>query len=122
MFENSMQEYYLEKTRKAYDERKKRLAAVKTRKDALAYVAEVHEKIKKCFPFPKTKCPLNAKITGEHQINGITVKNVIYESRKDYPVTALLFMPEGQGKHPSSLVLCGHAENGKACGIVRRKI
>ncbi|MBR2509749.1 MAG: acetylxylan esterase [Lentisphaeria bacterium] len=116
MFENSMQEYYLEKTRKAYDERKKRLAAVKTRKDALAYVAEVHEKIKKCFNLPKTKCPLNVKITGEHQINGITIKNVIYESRKDYPVTALLFMPEGQGKHPASLVLCGHAENGKACG------
>lgn len=114
MFENSVQEYYLEKTRKVYDERKKRLAAIKSRKDALAYVAEVHEKIAKCFNLPKTKCPLNVKITGEHKLNDITVKNVIYESRKGYPVTSLLFMPAGEGKHPASIFLCGHAENGKA--------
>ena len=114
MFENSVQEYYLQQVKKVYNDRKKRLAAVKTRKQAFAYVEEVRKKIAKAFNLPKTKCPLNAKITGEKKINGIIVKNVVYESRKDFPVTALLMIPEGAGKHPASIMLCGHAEEGKA--------
>ena len=111
MFENSVQEYYLQRVKKVYSDRKKRLGTVKTRKQALAYVEDVRKKIAKSFNLPKTKCPLNVKITKEQKINGITVKNVVYESRRDYPVTALLMLPEGAGKHPASIFLCGHAED-----------
>ena len=114
MFENSVQEFYLQEVKKVYNDRKKRLAAVKTRKQALAYIADVRKKIAKSFNLPKTKCPLNPQFVKEQQINGITVKNVIYESRKDFPVTGLLALPEGSGKHPAVIVLCGHAEEGKA--------
>lgn len=116
MFENSIQEFYLQEVKKVYADRKKRLAAIKNRKQALAYVEDVHKKIAKIFNLPKTKCPLNAKIVREQTLDGITVKNVIYESRKDFPVTGLLFLPEGSGKHPASIFLCGHAEEGKASG------
>lgn len=114
MFENSMQQFYLQEVKKVCADRKKRLAAIKNRKQALAYIAEVRRKIAKAFNLPKTKCPLNAKIVKEQKIGDITVRNVIYESRKDYPVTGMLFLPSGAGKHPASLVLCGHAEEGKA--------
>lgn len=114
MFENSVQEYYLQQVKKVYSDRKKRLSAVKNRKQALAYVEDVRKKIAKSFNLPKTKCPLNVRIVREQKINGITVKNVVYESRRDYPVTALLMLPEGEGKHPASIFLCGHAEEGKA--------
>ncbi len=114
MFENSVQQYYLQQVKKVYNDRKKRLGAIKNRKQALAYVEEVRKKIAKSFNLPKTKCPLNAKVVKEQKIGNITVKNVIYESRKDYPVTGMLFLPDGAGKHPASLVLCGHAEDGKS--------
>lgn len=120
MFENSVQQFYLQEVKKVNSDRKKRLAAIKNRKQALAYVKEVHQKIAKAFNLPKSKCPLNAKIVKEQKINNITVKNVIYESRKDFPVTALLFMPETSGKHPASIFLCGHAEEGKASDTYQR--
>ena len=114
MFENAVQEFYLQKVKQVYNERKKRLSAIKTRKQALDYISDVRKKIAKSFNLPKTKSHLNPQIIKEQVINNITVKNVVYESRENFPVTGLLALPEGDGKHPAVLVLCGHAEEGKA--------
>lgn len=114
MFENSIQEYYLQQVRDFSEERRKRLSKIKTRAQAEAYVSDVRKKIAKIFALPEKKCPLNFKVCKEQQLNGITVKSVIYESREKYPVTALLMIPPGEGKHPASLFLCGHSNAGKA--------
>ena len=114
MFRNSVQEYYLKEVKKVYTERKKRLKSIKTRKQALQYVAEVRKKIEASFALPKRKTPLNARITNEKTVNDITIRNVIYESRPNYPVTGLLYLPQNANKCPAALVLCGHAEEGKA--------
>ena len=46
LFGNSVQEYYLSEVRKIYAARKARLAAIKTKAQARAYVKEVREKIR----------------------------------------------------------------------------
>ena len=114
LFGNSVQEYYLSEVRKIYAARKARLAAIKTKAQARAYVKEVREKIRNAFALPSGKSPLNARITGEERKDGLVMKKVIYESRPSYPVTALLFMREDlKKKAPAVLFLCGHSLEGK---------
>ena len=114
LFGNSVQEYYLSEVRKIYAQRKARLAAIKTKAQAQAYVEEVREKIARSFNLPTEKTPLNVRITGEERKDGLLMKKVIYESRPSYPVTALLFMKENlKKKAPAVLFLCGHSLEGK---------
>ena len=114
LYGNAVQNYYLNEVRKIYAARKERLAKIKTKKDAEAYVQEVRQKIVKAFNLPKKKTPLNPIITGERKMKGMTVRNIVYYSRPEYPVTGLLFIPDNAKNAPGALVLCGHAENGKA--------
>ena len=62
-FGNSVQEFYLRTIKKNYIDRKQKLASLKTKQDALDYVAETREKVKKIFKFPAEKCPLNVRVT-----------------------------------------------------------
>ena len=114
LYGNAVQNYYLNEVRRIYAERKARLEKIKTKKEAQAYVLDVREKIKKAFNLPTEKCPLDPIVTGEHKLPGMTVRNVVYYSRPEYPVTGLLFVPEKVGKKPGVLFLCGHSEIGKA--------
>ena len=114
LYGNAVQNYYLNEVRRIYAERKARLEKIKTKKQAQAYVLDVREKIKKAFNLPTEKCPLDPIVTGEHKLPGMTVRNVVYYSRPEYPVTGLLFVPEKVGKKPGVLFLCGHSEIGKA--------
>ena len=114
LYGNAVQNYYLNEIRGIYAERKARLEKIKTKKEAQAYVLDVREKIKKAFNLPTEKCPLDPIVTGEHKLPGMTVRNVVYYSRPEYPVTGLLFVPEKVGKKPGVLFLCGHSEIGKA--------
>ena len=120
LYGNAVQNYYLNEVRRIYAERKARLEKIKTKKEAEAYVLDVREKIKKAFNLPTEKCPLDPIVTGEHKLPGLTVRNVVYYSRPEYPVTGLLFVPEKAGKMPGVLFVCGHSENGKADGTYQR--
>lgn len=111
---NAVQSYYLDEVRKVYAARKARLAKIKTKKAAEAYIQDIRSRILKAFHLPAKKCPLNPIITGEHKIPGMTVRNVVYYSRPEYPVTGLLFTPDKVKKAPGVLYLCGHANDGKA--------
>lgn len=117
LYGNAVQNYYIGEVRKVYAERKARLAQIKTKKDALAYVQEVREKIRKTFDLPTEKCPLDPIVTGEHKLPGMTVRNVVYYSRPEYPVTGLLFVPDHAQKAPGVLFLCGHSGEGKADNV-----
>jgi cephalosporin-C deacetylase-like acetyl esterase len=116
LYGNAVQNYYVDEVRKIYAARKARLAKIKTKKDAEKYVQDVRAKILKAFDLPSEKCPLDPLVTGEHKMPGMTIRNVVYYSRPEYPVTGLLFVPDKATKAPGVLFLCGHSQNGKASG------
>ncbi len=112
-----LQAYYRQQLLPFFAQRKERLKQLKNRDDALAYAAEVKNKIKKSFgPFPE-KTPLNARTVGVVEYENHIVEKVIYESRPDFPVSALLYLPRDiKGKIPAVLGVCGHSANGKCEG------
>ncbi|MBQ9772700.1 MAG: acetylxylan esterase [Lentisphaeria bacterium] len=113
-FGNSVQEFYLRTIKKNYIDRKQKLASLKTKQDALDYVAETREKVKKIFKFPAEKCPLNIRVTNELTFPGVKMKNLLFNSRKDFSVTASLIYPEQKAeKYPAILFVCGHSDNGR---------
>jgi len=114
-FPRAVQEFYVQKVCAAEREADARRAALRTREDAERYVADVREKIRRCFgPYPE-KTPLNARVTRTHQRDGYTIENVIFESRPAFPVTANLYVPTGRtGPLPGVIGTCGHSKNGKA--------
>jgi dienelactone hydrolase len=110
-----LQEYYRQQLSPEFNERKQRLEAVKTREDALAYVAGVKDKIRESFaPMPE-RTPLNARTVEVVDYGDYKLEKVIYESRPDFPVSALLYLPKNiSGKIPGVLGVCGHSADGKA--------
>ncbi|WP_435017215.1 alpha/beta hydrolase family protein [Tundrisphaera sp. TA3] len=63
--------------------------------------------------FPE-RTPLNPRVTGRDRRDGYTVERVVFESRPDHHVTALLYLPEASGPVPGVLLPCGHSAEGKA--------
>ncbi|HEY0968390.1 MAG TPA: prolyl oligopeptidase family serine peptidase [Opitutaceae bacterium] len=114
-FPRSVHEFYVERVRAIEREANARRAALRTREDAVRYVAEVREKIRQCLgPFPE-KTPLNARVTAVHARDGYRIENVIFESRPNFPITANLYVPTGRsGLLPGVVATCGHSNNGKA--------
>lgn len=64
-------------------------------------------------PLPE-RTPLNAHVVGQGEGDGYRYEKVLFESRPNFHVTAVLFLPKKQGPFPGVLVPCGHSANGKA--------
>jgi len=64
------------------------------------------------------RTPLNAKVVGRNKGDGFRVEKVIFDSLPDFPVTALLYLPDRAiprtEKLPAIVVIPGHAPQGKA--------
>lgn len=112
-FGTSVQDYFLDQVRKAYAERKERLYSIQSEREAKKYIADVKKKIVTAFDLPQEKCPLNAFVVDERRIGKATMKKIVYYSRPFYPVTGLLYIPDGAVKAPAVLNLCGHSDAGK---------
>jgi dienelactone hydrolase len=107
---------YSEIAQRAYrflDARDSALAGLKTRKQWKARIISTRTRLREAFgPFPE-RTPLNARITGSFEENGVAVELVMFESRPGFPVTAAFFKPAGSTERlPAILYLCGHSENG----------
>ncbi len=102
------------RTRALCAERRQRLESLRTRADAEAYVRDVRAKIRKAFPLPAERTPLNEQVTRRTDFGDYTLECVIYESRPGYPVSAALYTPATPGPHPAILFLIGHSQAGKA--------
>ena len=114
----AVQDFYLEQVRNNQKIRKARLAALKTRADAEKLVAETRAKVRACFQFPAEKCPLNAKITGSVDYPEFTREKILFESRKNYTVSANFLLPKKRsGKIPAILFVCGHSADGKGSTV-----
>lgn len=113
---NLVNEYYVKKFREIARERRKRLAALKTRSDAERYVAEVKSRVRAVFPLEnQPRAPLNAKVISAFDASeNVVCENILFESLPDYPVTANLYRPRRiEGKIPAVLHLNGHNLTGK---------
>lgn len=69
------------------------------------------------FPEPT---PLNARTVGALQGEGYHLEKVIYDSRPNHPVTAILYLPETKPPYPAVLIACGHSKTGKAAAYNQR--
>ena len=114
-FPHMVQEFFVERVREIEALGQCRRAALRSKRDALAYVRTVRENIQKCFgPWPE-KSPLNARVTGTIERDAYTIEKVIFESRPGLPVTGNLYVPRGRkGSLPGVVGTCGHSVNGKA--------
>ena len=65
-------------------------------------------------PMPTPKPPLNQRTVSTLTRTGYTVENVLYESLPGWLVSANLYVPSSGLPAPGVLVLCGHADTGKA--------
>jgi cephalosporin-C deacetylase-like acetyl esterase len=67
---------------------------------------------------PGQKPPLHARLVGQVERQGYSLRKVIYESLPEFYVTANLYVPTAspgvKPPYPAVLAFCGHSENGKA--------
>jgi cephalosporin-C deacetylase-like acetyl esterase len=99
--------------------RRATIAAITTRAQAEARQREVRKKILTLIGGLPEKTPLNAKILGNTQAEGFRIEKILYESQPNFPVTALLYLPnEKPGatrqKLPAIVIAPGHGFTGKA--------
>jgi dienelactone hydrolase len=99
---------------KDFEARRKAVAALKTPEDVKRRQELLRAKFVEAIGGYPEKTPLNARTVGTVSGGGFRVEKVIYESRPDHHVTALLYLPEGKGPFPGVLVPCGHSDKGKA--------
>lgn len=114
-FSHMMQNYLTTRLKFVYRQNRQRVMMMKSRNDALAYCADVQQKLHQVFGCLPKRTPLNLRVTREIERKQYTIRNIIFDSRPNFPVTANLLLPKGySGLRPAVLCLCGHSLNGKA--------
>jgi dienelactone hydrolase len=96
------------------------VAAIHTRAVAELRKTEVRKKIQALIGELPQRTPLHAKVLGETHANGFRIQKVLYESQPNFPVTALLYLPDGEvlpQKRPAILITPGHYPTGKAADV-----
>jgi cephalosporin-C deacetylase-like acetyl esterase len=102
--------------------RRASIAAITTRAQAEARQREVRHKILTLIGSLPEKTPLNPKLLGTTQADGFRIEKILYESQPNFPVTALLYLPDPrpnastnpQQKLPAIVIAPGHGFTGKA--------
>ena len=92
-----------------------RVAAIHTRAQAEARQELVRKQILALLGRLPERTPLNAKVLGETPAAGFRIQKVLFESQPGFPVTALLYLPDGpSARRPAILLAPGHSPAGKA--------
>jgi dienelactone hydrolase len=92
-----------------------RVAAIQTRAQAEARQDLVRKQILALLGSLPKRTPLNAKVLGETQDDGFRIQKVLFDSQPGFPVTALLYIPDGpSARRPAILLAPGHSPAGKA--------
>lgn len=93
------------------------VAEIRTRAQAEARQAAVRKKLLALIGELPERAPLHAQNLGETQGDGFRVRKVLFESQPNFPVTALLYIPDlpsPRGRHAAILMTPGHYPTGKA--------
>jgi len=94
-----------------------RIASIHTRAEAEARQTELREKILSLVGSLPERTPLNPRTLGSTQGDGFRIEKVLFDSQPNFPVTALLYIPDGApagGKHAAILMTPGHYPESKA--------
>ena len=114
VFPHAVQDLFLRRLRDLAEAYDRRIAKLRTRRDAERLRSASRRKLRRIFgPLPE-RTPLNVRQTGTLERLDHTVEKLIFESRPGYFVTANLYLPKGNGPFPAVLEPCGHSANGKA--------
>ena len=117
-YQHMMLDYYVSKLRRKHEERQERMAAVRTKENALAYQKEARKGVATAFSPRPRKTPLNPRVTGVIETRDCRIEKLVFESRPDFWVTANLYVPHGiREPRPGVVGTCGHANEGKACDL-----
>ena len=109
---------YVERRFDAFDrERRQRFAAIETREEMRAYVEDCRRKLRALYALPEERCDLRTRVTGEIRCDGYRIEKLVFQSRPGFPVTANLYVPDGDGPFPCVLGACGHSNEGKAAEL-----
>jgi cephalosporin-C deacetylase-like acetyl esterase len=93
------------------------VAAIHTRAEAEARQQEVRRKLLSLIGELPERTPLDARVLGETKSDGFTIRKVLFYSQPNFPVTALLYIPDGAqagGSRAAILMSPGHGPAGKA--------
>ncbi|MGD1017934.1 MAG: acetylxylan esterase [Verrucomicrobiia bacterium] len=106
--------YLLREVHTQYAERQLELAdALLSRRAMEKYRDDARERYRAIIGDLPQKTDLNLRVTGTSQQKGFRIEKIVFESVPHRHVTADLYIPEGKGPFPATLVFCGHAANGK---------
>jgi hypothetical protein len=108
-------QYQLDQAWRQDETRRQKWEAIRTQQDLLNMQTYLRRTLLQMIGgLPNEKTELNARITGNIQMEGYSIEKLIYESLPGVYVTALVYAPDDRSKkHPAVLVPAGHATNGK---------
>jgi dienelactone hydrolase len=93
------------------------VASIQSRGEAEERQIMVRKQILSLIGSLPERTPLNARVLGSTQADGYRIEKVLFDSQPNFPVTALLYLPDGpavSGKRPAILMSPGHYASGKA--------
>lgn len=98
--------------------RKKKLNAVQSKDEAIAYIDEVKAAFAGCLGEIPGGPQVHANVVKTLDKGRYWIDNVLIESLPGYFLSANFYYPKGDKRpRPAILFLCGHSENGKAYGM-----
>src|ERR1700736_2858188 len=89
--------YLRGEAQKHFDARTAVIAALKTPQDVEKRQVELKAKFIAALGGLPPRTPLKPQVVGTIKGDGYRIERIIYESRPDHHVTALLYLPDGQG-------------------------
>lgn len=113
----SLNDYLIQKMHQQYDERKINFSkALASKQATLEYIKTCRSKFLRLIGDLPAKSPLMATITGtiKRRYFGYRIEKIVYESFPGHHVTANAYVPDGNGRFPAMIFLCGHEDAGKA--------
>src|SRR6516162_1977767 len=112
---------YLQKqAEQKFAERRAAVAACKTKEDVKRRQVKTKEFFLEALGGFPERTPLNPRVVAREEKSAYVTERVIYESRPNHHVTAVLYLPQGKPPFPGVLVPCGHSANGKAAEAYQR--
>ena len=115
-----MKWYFLDQVKKACDDRSEAYDSLKTPEDIIAYQRKLHTFFVTQLGGLPERTPLNAQTVAQGERDLFRFEKIIYESRPNHFVTALLYLPKTKAPWPGIIVPCGHSVNGKASEAYQR--
>src|SRR6266850_710864 len=113
-YSHDLERYFIRVANEARQRRKQLIDAISTPQAILERQRTVSEQVWKMLGGPLERTPLNPRVTGIVERPGYRIEKVVFESRPRLYVTANLYLPAAEGRHPAILGPLGHSGNGKA--------